>query len=135
MPDWAAAVVGLHDFFERWFAGDVPNGAHEFRAFSDALDEDFSAVSPNGEEMNREATLAMVRDAHGSGGGRRISIDGCRVLHQQPPFALVRYVEIQDFEDGRHTERISTALLEAVPSAPDGVRWHTVQETWSPQPD
>ena len=77
----------------------------------------------------------MLRAAHGSGGGRRISIDRCRVLHEQPPFVLVRYVEIQDFDDGRHTERISTALLEAVEAAPDGVRWRSLQETWSPEPD
>lgn len=133
-PDWCTAVVGLHDFFTRWFAGQVPNNRTEFRSVEGALADEFTIVSPHGDEHDRAATLTMLREAYGSGtGGPRISIDRCGVLHEHGPYALVRYFEIQDFDDGRRTERVSTALLEAVPAAPDGVRWHAVQETWLPE--
>ena len=37
----------------------------------------------------------------------------------------------EDWDDGRHTERVSTALLCADPEAAHGVRWHSVHETWA----
>ena len=75
----------------------------------------------------------MLEQAHGTGrAGPSITIARCRVLQVHGPNAVVRYVEIQDFGDGRHTERFSTALLEADPQAPDGVLWHSVHETWMP---
>ena len=83
--------------------------------------------------MDRDGTLQALRGAYASGvGGPTISIADVRVLHEAPPFATVRYVEIQDWVDGRHTERVSTALLEAAADIPDGVRWHRVHETWRP---
>ncbi len=134
VPNWSAAVVGLHDFFTRWFAGEIARDPSEFWAIEGALAEDFTAVSPYGRELDRAATLAMINDAYGSGtGGPRISILRCRVLAEFGPYAMVRYLEVQDFDDGRHTERVSTAVLEDVPTAPDGVRWHSVHETWLPE--
>jgi hypothetical protein len=131
-PDWCTAVVGLHDFFTRWFAGHVPNDRDEFWPVAGALAEDFTIVSPHGHEHDRAATLAMLESAHGSGtGGPHISIAQCRVLHAREGSAVVRYVEVQNFDDGRRTERLSTALLEADPKAPDGVLWHSVHETWT----
>jgi len=85
--------------------------------------------------MTRSEILESLRAAHGSATGDhgpRISIRDVRLIHKAPPIATVRYVEIHDWSDGSHTERISTALLEADPDAPDGVLWLHVHETWLP---
>jgi hypothetical protein len=89
-------------------------------------------VSPRGDELDRAGTIEAIRRGHGTAaGGPWISIRKVRVLQDVPPFALVRYVELQDWDDGRHTERVSTALLCADPEAAHGVRWHSVHETWA----
>jgi hypothetical protein len=132
-PDWAGAVAALHDFFTRWFAGTLPAGAEGLRHLEEALDDGFTIISPRGDELDRAGTLDAIRRAHGSStDGPHLSIRDVRILHDAPPYALVRYVEVQDWDDGRHTERVSTALLRADPGAPDGVSWHAVHETWLP---
>lgn len=80
---------------------------------------------------DRDTTIAAVRDAHGTAdGGPRMTTGEVEVLHEHAPFATVRYVETHRWDDGRATQRWSTASLEADEGAPDGVRWHSVHETW-----
>jgi hypothetical protein len=127
--DWAGAVVALHDFFTRWFASPPTEGG--FERFEAGLGPEFTIVTPDGSELSRGEIIEAVRSMHGTG-GPDISIRDVRVVHLTGTFATVRYVEVQDWEDGRHTERVSTAVLEADATAPDGVRWHSVHETWLP---
>ena len=126
--DWAGAVVSLHDFFTRWFAPGA--GERGFARFEGGLARGFTIVTPDGRELSRNEIIESVRSMHGAG-GPAISIRDVRVVHRAGPLAVARYVEVQDWDDGRHTERVSTALLEADASAPDGVLWHSVHETWS----
>ena len=129
--DWAGDVGALHDFFTRWFHGTEP--VDGFAAFEDRLAPGFTAVGPNGAELDRAGTLEFVRSMRGTAsGGPVISIRDVREVQRYGRLALVRYIEVQDWQDGRHTERRSTALLEDDPAAPGGVRWHTVHETWIP---
>ena len=52
-----------------------------------------------------------------------------RAVWQAGDAALLEYVE-QQYRDGRTTRRQSTALFTLAPSAPRGVVWRHLQETW-----
>jgi hypothetical protein len=109
----------------------LPNHDGGLLPLDHALADGFTIVSPGGDELDRSGTLDAIRGLHASAtGGPVISIRDVRVVHDAPPYALVRYVEVQDWVAGGHTERVSTALLRADPGATDGVAWHSVHETW-----
>lgn len=125
-------VIDLHAFFEAWLGGTAPNTDAAFARLPAALAEEFSMVTPDGGRLSRSAVVGWLRQAHGSKGDRgtfRIRVVDPECLLVRPPLAAVGYVEVQT-SGGSSRARRSTALFEAAPDAPGGVRWLVLQETW-----
>lgn len=121
-----AEVVALHAFFVAWFAG----GEADFSACEGAFAADFRMVTPDGKTHERDEVLGLIRDARGGmTEGFDIRIGGLRAVWEGESAILLEYVE-QQYRGGRTTQRRSTALFTRAPSAPRGVQWRHLQETW-----
>ncbi len=125
-------VRELHRAFEAWFRGEGPGGA-PFR-LAEALAPEFHRVGPGGRRGTRATTVDLVARAYASRGPEfSISIHAFEVHHESPGLCVVSYEEWQ--RDGSSTSaRISTAVFRKEPSAPEGIVWVLLHETWRPPP-
>ena len=126
-------VHGLHQFFEDWFCGRVEDSDQAFQRCVAALDPGFVLINPDGDCTSRDDLLDRLRAAHGQYRDTyfRIRIDQLAARNVADDVCLVTYQEWQE-TDGFWTARWSTALLREEPSAPNGLAWMHVHETWMP---
>ncbi|MFT7464137.1 MAG: hypothetical protein ACI9EF_002486 [Pseudohongiellaceae bacterium] len=129
----AAEIADLHGFFADWFVGRIPNDAATFARCADVMARGFHIVSPSGIKTERDELLDSLRQAHNSNvsGELRIWTKSLTVRSLTETLALAHY---EEWQSGHHESRgrISSALLRAKPSAPHGVEWLSVHETWLP---
>jgi hypothetical protein len=117
-------VRGLHAFFERWFAGTAEPAELERL---DVLDDSFRMVGPDGRLQTIDEIRSAIADAHGR---RPMCIEIRNVwVH---PFAPVGMYEEWQTTDGEVTGRSSSAVMVNDRSAPNGLRWIHLHETWLP---
>jgi hypothetical protein len=126
-------ILALHEFFVAWFRPGPTT--LDFGSCEAAFAPDFRMISPDGMANDRAAVLQRLRQARGSQPPDfAIAISGLAPLWQQGDAILLAYVEEQ-YRSGSPTRRRSTALFTAEPSAPRGVVWRHLQETWMPVAD
>jgi len=127
----AREVVALHEFFVVWFR---PGPAPDFRACEEAFHQDFRMITPEGRFLGRQEIIQGIQAARGAlAASLTIDIRDIRTLWQEGDAALLSYIE-QQYRDGRTTRRRSSALLLREPSAPRGILWRHLQETWETPP-
>lgn len=119
-----AEVRELHAYFERWFAGTAPPTALERL---DVLDESFHMIGPDGRLHTVEQIRSAIENAYGL---RPMSIE-IRNVSVHPSAPVGTYEEWQTIE-GEITGRLSSAVMKADSSAPNGLRWMHLHETWLP---
>ena len=119
----------LHAFFEQWLAGKLPETADAFARVEAVLAPDFTLVAPSGQETDRATIAVRLRGLWNTRPRVRIWIEQFRLLLDAPPLLVARYEEWQEGSAG-NTRRISTAVFRAAPTAPNGVQWVRVHETW-----
>ena len=56
-------VVELHEFFQQWFTGELPQTDEAFDRFVSVMAESFHIVSPAGRIMQRDPILEAVHDS------------------------------------------------------------------------
>lgn len=117
-------VKELHAFFERWFVGSA--GRAELERL-DVLDDSFHMIDPDGRLHNVEHVRCAIADAY----GRRSMLIEIRNVQVHPSAPIGTYEEWQT-ADGSTTGRISSAVMKSDPSAPNGLRWMHLHETWLP---
>jgi hypothetical protein len=121
-------VLALHEFFVSWFRRGGPDV--DFHLCEAAFAPDFRMVMPDGVVQDRAAIVAMVRRARGAlPEDFAIDISDIEPLWQERDAILLGYVE-QQYRNPSITRRRSTAMFTAEPSAPRGVVWRHLQETW-----
>jgi hypothetical protein len=122
-------VHALHEFFTRWFRGEIAEASGIERVTA-ALSAEFRMVPPSGLALGREDVLAGLRRARASRPADfTIVIAGAEVIWSDADHALVVYVEHQTAAGGM-SERRSSAFFIRQPAAPNGVQWRHLQETW-----
>ena len=118
-----AEVARLHQFFQDWFQGTLPED--DFVRCEQALAPGFVIVAPGGNLVERTDILEAIR-VHRGGESTDFSIDTvgrhCRRLGN---LHVTIYEERQ--QGTRSTVRLSTAVLEEAAGA---FVWHSVHETW-----
>ncbi len=124
---WRREVEELHDFFGRWFRGDV--GADALVRLTSVLDPAFTLISPDGTARDRAAVVRGIQAAHGARTDLSIVVEGFGLVAEGRRLKVGRYFEHHDTPAGRKT-RISTAVFASDGVAPNGLRWVTVHETW-----
>lgn len=117
-------VRGLHAFFERWFVG-TADPAEIGRL--DVLDDSFTMIAPDGRAHSARDVRSMIVAARGRR-SMQIEIRNVSVL---PSLPVGTYEEWQTI-NGKVTGRISTAVMRIDHSAPNGLRWTHLHETWLP---
>ncbi|MCP3904351.1 MAG: DUF4440 domain-containing protein [Planctomycetes bacterium] len=132
-PPWQRDVEDLHRFFEAWLRGDVPADDASFAPVEAALAPAFTFVDPGGERRSRADVIDALRAGYGARPELRIRIDDASLHHDAGGLTLASYLERQTDGD-RVTTRISTVLFRAEASAPNGVEWLHVHETWHGKP-
>ena len=127
----AREVVALHEFFVAWFR---PGPAPDFRACEGAFHPDFQMVTPDGRLLGRSEIIQGIQASRGRlAASLTIDILDIRTLWQEGDAVLLAYIE-QQYREGRTTRRRSSALLLRAASAPRGILWRHLQETWESPP-
>ncbi|MCL1598588.1 MAG: hypothetical protein M3094_05355 [Actinomycetia bacterium] len=119
-----AEVRELHSFFERWFAGTADRAE---LARLDVLDDSFHMIGPDGRLQRVGEVSSAIENAY----GRRSVLIEIRNVRVHPSAPVGTYEEWQT-ADGGLTGRISSAVMESDPLAPNGLRWMHLHETWLP---
>jgi len=123
----AREIVALHEFFVAWFR---PGPAPDFRACEGAFHPDFQMVTPDGRLLSRSEIIQGIQAARGAlAPSLTIDVLDIHLLWREGDTALLTYIE-QQYREGRTTRRRSSALLLRAASAPRGILWRHLQETW-----
>jgi hypothetical protein len=120
-------IIRLHQFFEDWFNGRIPQTDAGFAPFPQALAPAFHIISPGGELSDRESILNRVRRAYNTQRGTRIWIQNGVLRWQQADLALVTYEEWQEGPSATARGRLSTVVFQ---HQADALAWLHVHETW-----
>jgi hypothetical protein len=127
-------IEDLHQFFEGWLSGRLPNTEAAFERVERALESDFQLIHPSGEWRDREEILTGLRRAHKSQPGLDIEIRDVRLRASGEDLVLATYEEWQQSESG-FDGRLSTVAFHPGGQAPNGLRWAHVHETWIQGPE
>lgn len=122
-------VIDLHAFFQGWLDGTLPESDAVFARFAAANDPAFTLVSPDGSMAGGVETGAWIRAAHGTRRGFKLWTDAHQMHFQDGNTAVVTYREWQT-RDGATSVRRSTVVFYVTPTAPNGVAWAHIHETW-----
>ena len=127
----AREVVALHEFFVAWFRR---RAGPDFQACEGAFHPDFQMVTPDGRLLGRSEIIQGIQASRGRlAASLTIDILDSRTLWQEGDAVLLAYIE-QQYREGRTTRRRSSALLLRAASAPRGILWRHLQETWESPP-
>lgn len=130
----SAEVVGLHRFFVDWFVAERADTV-DFSRFEHAMGEGFSMVAPDGQVLDRDAVIDHVRSSRATcDDGFAISIEDIRAGWHDEDTIVVHYVEAQ-LRGGKRSRRQSSAVFTTSSSAPNGVEWRHLHETWLQVPE
>ena len=130
----SAEVVDLHRFFVDWFDRRRCDKA-DFSRFENVMGEGFSMVVPSGQLLDRDAVLAHVRASRATfDGDFAISIEDIRPGWQAGDVIVLTYVESQQ-RASKASRRRSSAVFTVNSSAPNGVEWRHLHETWLQVPE
>jgi hypothetical protein len=124
-------IEELHQFFQDWFNGVLPETEAGFAPFPTALGESFTIVSPQGTVADRQQILEMLWAGYGKQVGVRIWIEGVRVSFVGNGVALAMYEEWQEnvAREMPAKGRLSSVLFQ---KENDKLTWLHVHETWLP---
>ena len=128
----ASEVRRLHTVIADWTTGAVAERDENYAPFADALAPGFVIINPGGVEEVRETIVPRFRGLYAYRAGRdfRIEIHEPILRRDLGERGLITYRE-HWFEGEREASVIfSTALLEATDSAPGGMAWLHLHETW-----
>lgn len=129
-PAWQAEIVGLHDFFQGWLNGTLPNSDEVFRRLVSVLAPNFLLISPSGQRATREDLLTELRAAHGSRPDWSMWIENMQ-LHSHVGELLVTSYEEWQRNGEQTTMRLSSAIFQEQRGTAHGLAWMHVHETWS----
>jgi hypothetical protein len=128
-----AEVVALHRFFVEWY-NERSAPTSNFSRFEGAMGQGFHMIAPDGRILNRAAVIDYVRaNRGGAAGDFKIDIEDIRPCWEGGGTIVVTYVEAQS-RAGKHSRRRASALFTTNPSAPGGVEWRHLHETWLQMP-
>ncbi len=122
-------IEELHEFFVRWFCGDIPESDESFARLDSALGEGFVMVTPEAAVVDRAPLVASLRDSYGNRGRFSIEIREPTIRIRAGSLFVATYHEWQN-DEGEETLRLSTVVFGANPEAPNGLEWLHVHETW-----
>ncbi|MFW9778021.1 MAG: hypothetical protein ACFFE8_04140 [Candidatus Heimdallarchaeota archaeon] len=135
MDPIAREIRELHDFFVKWYNGQIPRSKVGFSRLEEAIADDFVLLSPNGQINSRKQVIDHIYSAYGSHKKDttpfQIRIENITIQPISSSFFIAMYEEWHD-SNRIHPGRISTALFHINPNLANGVEWIHLHETWIP---
>jgi len=125
-------IEELHQFFQDWFNGVLPETDHSFARFADVMAPDFEMIGPNGRSVPIAVLQPALRQRHSAWQNGQIWIKNVRLRWQKGDLLLVVYEEWQAVA-GEENGRLSSVLFQQQPALPNGLLWLYVHETWLPK--
>ena len=126
MDPWLREVTELHDYFEAYFLGEVA-GLDRVEA---ALAPDFTMVGPGGTTSSRPETITMIASGHAHTNSLKMTITEPDLLFEDDASLVAAYVENQQWADASN-QRLTTVVFTKDDSAPNGLLWRRIHETWT----
>lgn len=126
-------IIELHEFFQQWYRGELPNTDEAFERFSRVMALDFQIILPDARVLDRDAILGHVRRGHGenreAAGDFTIEIRHVRHRLTVGEIIIATYEEWQG--DGEHQRgRLSSVVFAKSDAMPNGLQWRHLHETW-----
>ncbi|MBM7047274.1 hypothetical protein [Rhizobium lusitanum] len=129
-----AEVLAFHRFFEEWYDAATAHGV-DFARCERTFGQAFHMIPPSGRLFSRAETIELIRANRATyRGDFTIEITDISAGFETADTIVLTYVEAQ-WRAGKHSRRQASALLTASSSAPDGVEWQHLHETWLQVPD
>lgn len=122
-------VIALHDYFQQWFRGEIANDADNQARFTNSFDPLCELVSPSGNIDTFLALRQRFLAAHGKFPDAKVWVSSFVPVNVMPDRILVKYKEWREI-DGETNVRMTTCLFSKDDSAPNGVKWTYIHETW-----
>lgn len=130
----SAEIIAFHEFFVGWYDSATADET-DFGRCELALGEGFQMIPPTGRVFDRAATIALIRANRATyNGDFSITIEDIKPGWQTDDTVVVTYVEAQS-RAGKASRRQASALFTTSSSAPLGVQWRHLQETWLQAPE
>ena len=130
----SAEIIAFHEFFVGWYDAATAD-LTDFGRCEQVFGEGFQMIPPTGRVYDRAATIALIRDNRASfDRDFSIDIEDIRAGFQTEDAIVMTYVEIQ-CRRGVWSRRQASALFTTSSSAPWGVQWRHLQETWLQTPE
>ena len=108
MVNWRDEIIQLHEFFEAYFLGTVPED--DLSRMDAALSPGFTHLGPHGEVTDRAGTIAAVRAGYAHTQSLEITITEASLLAESDGLIVCRYVENHALTAGSN-HRWSTAAF------------------------
>jgi hypothetical protein len=122
-------VVSLHEFFVAWYDKATADTT-DFDRFDKVIGPGMKMVPPSGDMLERDAVVSYVRNNRATfHGDYAIEIADVQPAWEAEGVIVVTYVEKQQ-RRGVKTARRASALFVESSSAPNGVEWRHLHETW-----
>jgi hypothetical protein len=130
----SAEIVAFHRFFVKWYDAATAD-AVDFGRCEQVFGRDFHMIPPSGRIFSRAEAIELIRSNRASyNGDFSIDIEDIRPGWEAGDAIVVTYVEAQS-RAGKKSRRQASALFTASSSAPEGVEWQHLHETWLQMPE
>ncbi|MEV4062897.1 hypothetical protein [Nonomuraea dietziae] len=121
-----AEIVRHHRVIEDWLTGRGTRA--DLPTFADAHTPAFTLITPDGEALPLPRVLAMIETAYGAVPTLAIAIRDVKVVASAESFVVATYEEHHGQDPG---VRRATVVLVRDATAPHGLRWTHLHETWT----
>lgn len=136
MIDFCTTEINeLHQFFEDWFCGRIPDTDQAFSRLEKSLAPDFEMITPSADILSRPTLLKQLRAMNGAYLNKNkpssIWIEDISGRNIPDELCLMRYQEWQGTKsktDGKG--RLNSALFRKSADAPNGIEWLHLHEVW-----
>ncbi len=122
---WREEVDELHQFFEAYFLGTESSIERAEAVFA----PEFRFVSVSGIDSDRASTLQMITDGHAHTSNLTITTSDHRLILHTDEVLVATYIEHHQLSEGAN-HRLSTVVFVPDATAPNGLQWKHVHETW-----
>ncbi len=123
--NWQREIIELHETFEAYFLGAIS----DLDRVDVALAEDFTFVGPDANVASRAATLAALEAGHAHASSLEIRTVDHQLVLEDGDVLIAEYIEEHVLAD-RTNRRRSTVIFSTSTTAPNGLVWRRVHETW-----
>ncbi|MGY5778350.1 hypothetical protein [Rhizobium hainanense] len=130
----SAEVLDFHRFFEAWYDATTADNT-DFGRCERTFGQAFHMIPPTGRLFDRAQTIELIRTNRASfHGDFSIEISDIRASFETEDTIVLTYVEAQ-MRAGKYSRRQASALFTTSSSAPNGVEWQHLHETWLQMPE